>query len=95
MSKEWARGSAKLVVKGAKYCSEPWPGARVLFPRWWNGVPLTCYMLGPSGYNTENLTANLTIVVHCVGKDATFLARSRILLWYSIGVGTFALATAG
>ena len=27
-------------------------------PRWWNGVTLACYMLGLSGYNTKNLTAN-------------------------------------
>ena len=34
----------------------------VVSPRWWNGVPLACYMymLGLSGYNTENLTANHT-----------------------------------
>ena len=27
-------------------------------PRWWNGILLTCYILGLSGYNTKNLTAN-------------------------------------
>ena len=27
-------------------------------PRWRKGIPLACYMLGSSGYNTETLTAN-------------------------------------
>ena len=46
--------------------SEPWPVVRalcpqsnwVVCPRWLNGVPLASRMLGSSGYNTENLTAN-------------------------------------
>ena len=55
----------KLVVKGTQWCSEPWPGTRalcqqgnwVVCPRW-SGVPRACFMLGSSGHNTENLTAN-------------------------------------
>ena len=30
----------------------------VVCARWWNGVPLACYMLGSSGHNTDNLTTN-------------------------------------
>ena len=49
----------------------------------WNGVPLACYMLGLQGYNTENLTV--------LGKMPSSSHVKKTLLWYSIGVGTFAL----
>ena len=56
----------------------------VVCPRWWNGVPLVCNMLGSSGHNTENLTTNHSCAMNWeryhMLKNATvvlFLSRNH------------------
>ena len=93
--KEGDKEVLKDLAGGWALCPQ---GDKVVCPKWWNGVPLACCMLGLSSYNykTENLAANhsgascwerchvpRTLKTPAVVFDCPTLPIPPIFLWQS------------